>query len=311
MAEYFTSDHEYPISEDTLRESDCDTQLDVMETWFRQRFEDPAERTPYESAEGGYIWIHGGPYDAREELKAEFSGVVPEELINELADDLEGESWQWAPTPSPEDYDEYLAQDIARITEYYHNFSGAILDIEKLLKTKVDDSVSSVFRRMLYVNVITALETYLSDAFINTVANRPELMRRFIETTPEFQAEKVPLSEVFKAVEQIERKARSYLIDVVWHHLDRIKPMYRATLGIEFPPEAGPIFRAILARHDIVHRNGKKKDGKEILIAPKEITDLISEVEKFVQHIDTQLAEVRSNNQLNADAPPAGGAPVS
>src|SRR5437879_4390517 len=170
------------MSEDTLRESDRDTQLDVMETWFRQRFEDPAERTPYESAEGGYIWIHGGPYDAREELEAEFSGVVPDELINELVDDLEGQSSQWAPTPSPEDYDEYLVQDIARITEYYHNFSGAILDIEKLLETKVDDSVFSVFRRMIYVNVITALETYLSDAFINTVANRAELMRRFIET---------------------------------------------------------------------------------------------------------------------------------
>ena len=184
-------------------------------------------------------------------------------------------------------------------------------DIEKLLETKVDDSVSSVFRRMLYVNVITALETYLSDAFINTVANKPELMRRFIETTPEFQAERVPLSEVFKAVEQIERKARSYLIDVVWHHLDRIKPMYRATLGIEFPSDAGSIFRAILVRHDVVHRNGKTKDGKEIFVTPKEIAGLIGEVQKFVQYIDTQLAEVRSNHQPNADAPPDGGAPVS
>ena len=152
------------MSADDVRESDRDTQLDVMETWFRQRFEDPAERTPYESAEGGYIWIHGGPYDAREELEPEFSGIVPDELINELADDLERECWQWAPTPSPEDYDEYLVQDISRITEYYHNFSGAILDLEKLIQTKVDESVSSVFHRMLFVNVITALETYLSDA---------------------------------------------------------------------------------------------------------------------------------------------------
>ena len=111
LAEYFTSDLEHPMSADDVRESDRDTQLDVMETWFRQRFEDPAERTPYESAEGGYIWIHGGPYDAREELEPEFSGIVPDELINELADDLERECWQWAPTPSPEDYDEYLVQD--------------------------------------------------------------------------------------------------------------------------------------------------------------------------------------------------------
>src|SRR2546430_5076910 len=162
------------MSEDTLRESDRDTQLDVMETWFRQRFEDPAERTPYESAEGGYIWIYGGPYDAREELEAEFSEVVPDEVINELVDKLEGECWEWAPTSGPEDYDDYLVEDIARITDYYQNFSRAILDIEKLLQTKVNDIVANCFWRLLYVNVITALETYLSDAFINTVANEPK-----------------------------------------------------------------------------------------------------------------------------------------
>lgn len=60
MAEYFTSDLEHPVSGDALRAADRETQLEVMETWFRQHFEDSAERTPYESAEGGYIWIWGG-----------------------------------------------------------------------------------------------------------------------------------------------------------------------------------------------------------------------------------------------------------
>lgn len=311
MAQYFTSDLEHPIAEDELRDADRETQLDVMETWFRHRFEDPAERTPYESAEGGYIWIWGGPYDAREELESEFSEVVPNEVIEELANKLEGECLGWAPRPSAEDYDDYLVEDIARITEFYHNFTGAILDIERLLETKVDNTVSNCFMLLLYVNVITALETYLSDAFINTVSNSPDLMRRFIETSPEFQAEKVPLSDVFKAVEEIERKARGNLIEMVWHRLDRVKPMYRAALGIEFPPDSGAIFRAILTRHDIVHRNGKTKDGKEIIITPEEITELLSVVERFVQHIDTQLAEKRSNNQLNTDVPPVGGAPIS
>lgn len=300
MTEYFTSDFEHPISEDTLRDADCETQLDVMETWFRQHFEDPAEHTPYESAEGGYIWIYGGPYDAREELEAEFSEVVPNEVINELVDNLERECSEWAPTSSPGDY----------LAEYYQNFSGAILDIAKLLQTKVDDTVANCLWRLLYANVITALETYLSDAFINTVMNKPKLMRRFIETTPELQSEKVSLSEVFKAVEGIKRKAYKYLNDVVWHHLKRVKPMYRATLGIEFSPNSEALFRAISTRHDIVHRNGKTKEGEEILISQKEVANLIGEVEKFVQHIEMRLAEVRSNSQLNTDAPPAGGAPA-
>ncbi len=60
MAEDFRANLELPVSGHALRAADRETQLEVMETWFRQHFEDAAERTPYESAEGGYIWIWGG-----------------------------------------------------------------------------------------------------------------------------------------------------------------------------------------------------------------------------------------------------------
>ena len=294
MTEYETGS-QYPMSDTALAEADRSTQLEVMEHWFRARFEDPAERVPYESAEGGYIWIWGGPYEAREELHTEFAGIVPDYVIDELAEKLERECYVWAPTPSPDDYDNYLVEDIARITEYYDNFAGAILDIEKLLETPVDASVSLPFHRMLFVSAITALETYLSDAFINTVAKAVPLRRRFIETTPAFQSEKVPLSDVFNEMDQIEQKARSYLVDVVWHHLDRVKPMYRDTLEIEFPTEIGPLFRAILVRHDIVHRNGKTKTGDEIIVTPEQITELLREIEMFVRHIDKQIASLRAS----------------
>jgi len=105
MCEYFTADYEHPISKEELSKADRETQIEAMEVWFRRHFEDPAERTPYESAEGGYIWIWGGPYNAREELESEFSGIVPDDVIDELADKLEEECLEWAPTPSADDYD--------------------------------------------------------------------------------------------------------------------------------------------------------------------------------------------------------------
>lgn len=282
---------QFLMSEDALREADRATQLDVMENWFRQNFEDPAERTPYESREGGYIWIWGGPYDARDELHSEFDGIVPDDVIDELADDLEGEGWEWAPTPSPEDYDNSLIEDLAGITQFYGHFANGVLDIEQLLEMEVDSSVSTTFYRMLYVNVITAMETYLSDAFISTVVNDAGLMRRFIESTPEFQVEKIPVSDVFKAVEKVEQRARTYLADVVWHHLHRVKPMYKDTLDIDFPDDLGSLFRAIQRRHDIVHRNGKTKSGDEILVTKDQVTELLEAIKSFIQNLDKQLGE--------------------
>ncbi|MGZ8946930.1 MAG: hypothetical protein ACXW1W_16105 [Methylococcaceae bacterium] len=292
---------EHDDDEELINE-DRDSQLKMMREWFFNHFEDPAERTPYESREGGYIWIWGGPYDAREELESKFSDVVSDDVIEELADELSSDCWEWAPTPSREDYDDFLVEDIALITEYHSNFSNAILDIECLLKTKIEDSVANCFYRLLFVNAITALETYLSDAFINTVVPNPVLMRRFIESTPEFQGEKIALSDVFKAIEGIEQKAKSYLADVVWHNLHRVKPMYKDMLDIDFPKDIGAIFRAIIKRHDIVHRNGKTKSGNEILIQLQDVIDIIAAVQSFTQHIDAQLSEFKSNIAVNEDA---------
>lgn len=299
---YSASETDSALSRADLSNEDREVQLDVMRTWFLHNYEDPAERTPYESAEGGYIWIWGGPYEAREELEAEFTGVVPDDVIEELSEELNAICWQWAPTEKPGDYDEYLADDIAQITEFYHNFSGAILDIEKMLEAKIDTSVEGSFFRLLYVNAITAMETYLSDAFMNAVVPDKELMRRFVETTPEFKREKISLSEVYKAAEEIEQRAKSYLVDVVWHNLGRVKQMYKGVLGVDFNNEMGELVKAVLKRHDIVHRNGKTKYGEDIALNKDDVTELASKVECFIQDIDLKMRKIRANKEMQPTA---------
>jgi hypothetical protein len=296
--QYFTSEFERSISEKELRRAGPETQLDVMRTWFYQNFEDPAERTPYE---GGYIWIWGGPHDALEELIEEFGGIVPGDVIKVLSAELNEICVEWSPAEKPSDYDEYFIDDIAQITEYYHNFSGSILDIEKMLKTDIDGSVEHCFYRLLFVNVITSMETYLSDAFINTVVPDIELMRRFVESTPEFKAEKISLADVYKAAESIEQRAKKYLADVAWHNIGRIKPMYKDVLEIEFASDIKDLMKAILIRHDIVHRNGKTKNGEEILITKKDVTNLISKIEAFIQEVDQNLSEKRSKKEESGE----------
>src|SRR5712692_5982799 len=76
------------ISVSDLRKAEHDTQIAVMCHWFYATFQDPVENTPYDSGEGGYQYIWGGPYDPHEELSSKFGGVVPDEVIEELADKL-------------------------------------------------------------------------------------------------------------------------------------------------------------------------------------------------------------------------------
>ena len=49
------------------------------------------------------------------------------------------------------------------------------------------------------------------------------------------------------------------------------------------------MFRAVDTRHDLVHRNGKKKNGEAILIDKGHVLALAHEAEEFVKGIDVQL----------------------
>lgn len=76
------------FEEDEERE----TLVEAMVDWFNKRFENPAESTAYISAEGGYQWVLGGPYDAREELEENFP-QSDEELISAAVGEIEGQGF--------------------------------------------------------------------------------------------------------------------------------------------------------------------------------------------------------------------------
>ena len=61
-----------------------ENQLEVMREWFYENYEDPANSCPYESREGGYAYIYGGPYDANQELQDMFDPYVKFDYIEEL-----------------------------------------------------------------------------------------------------------------------------------------------------------------------------------------------------------------------------------
>ena len=301
-------DGEGTITASDLRRAGRETQLEVMRNWFTAKYEDPIENTPYESAEGGYIYIWGGPYDPGEELENQFGGIVPDKIIEELAEELRAIAWEWTGRPDSDDIDDFFYDSIAISSKHLEAFQNSLRDITALLDTRLEDCVEQCFLRLLYVNVITALETYLSDLFISSINADRNLLRRFVETNPEFKSEKISISDVFKASEGIEQKVKSYLMDVVWHHLARVKPMFKDTLEVEFPTDMSGLFKAVLIRHDLVHRNGKSKDGVSHVISKTDISDLIRMVEAFVSEIEVrwQAAKSASVSQTTPAEEPEG-----
>ncbi len=90
-------------------------------------------------------------------------------------------------------------------------------------------------------------------------------------------------------MDDIKDIAKAYLGDLIYHNLHKIKPMYKDVLDVAFPKNLSSIFNAIQKRHDIVHRNGKDKDGNVIKIAPRDVELVIKNMKTFIKNIDKQL----------------------
>jgi hypothetical protein len=269
-----------------LSKADREIQMGVMRTWFFQRYEDPQEECPYDSEEGDYVYIWGGPYDAREELQGEFDGVVPQETIDALAEELERDCVEWSAVPEHADVDDYFADAIGSTENPYGNLRTALDSLAQLSNTNVQGHLQQKMLQMVYVSAVTALEAYLSEFFVREVSNDTEKLRRFVESNPDFKKRTFALSELFSKADSIKETVREYLADLLWHNLAKVKPMFKSSLGIDFAGSLDKLIEAIRVRHDLVHRGGKTKSGEQITIDKPQVEGLLQMVLAFADHIE-------------------------
>jgi hypothetical protein len=276
------------IAASNLAQAESGLQKEVMAVWFRAHFEDPDNSCPYDSREGGYQYIYGGPFDAREELEVEFSGIVSDEAIEELTEELESECVEWSGDSSvtTDELTEWDYEPSVQIPKHLQTLNDSIATAEALLAVEVPPGQQRQFRGMLYVSVITALEAYLLDNFLSRLRTDKALFRKFIETTDHFRQQKIPVSSIFAESDGIEKRGEAYLVKMLWHRLSDVAKLYKNTLGVQFPEDMTVLSEAVKIRHDLVHRNGHTTDDNDLTTA--KIDELVKLVRDLVDGIERQ-----------------------
>lgn len=101
---YYSNDDSEGVFADQLKKMRPEEQIPYLTHWFLGQFQDPAQETPYNSREGGYQYIHGGPYDANDEISGEFDGIASETSIDGAVQEVEEDGiYDWAPIDPPYD----------------------------------------------------------------------------------------------------------------------------------------------------------------------------------------------------------------
>lgn len=152
----------------------------------------------------------------------------------------------------------------------------------------LDEGARSLLYRSLYAGIIGAFEAYLSDTLISKVMRNEDYKRKFVENSLQMQKTKFSLSEFYEIQAELDKMIVERLREIIYHNLSVVENLYKAVLNVEFQ-SYGELAKCVLARHDIVHRNGKDKEGNPVNVTKGDVQTLAQNISDFIKDIESQI----------------------
>lgn len=281
----------YEPDDDEIQIADEETQIDEMRKWFLARYCDPAEATPFESAEGGYMWIWGGPYEPLEELEDRFGQLVEFEIIERLAVDLRHEvGWEWASVRREEDYGDPYEFDTENPDDPLVRLKDRLAQALMALELQGNPEAMALVPNLVFGAAISTLEAFLWETVAYWIENDETVLRGVVTKMPDLKGESIKLGDIFDEHAGLKLRVRTYLQNLVWHRWDKVAQLFLHGFGFK-TPSFKPFVAALVKRHHIVHRSGHDMDGAAIAVSAADCATLSSQVEEFAQEIHAQVAE--------------------
>lgn len=167
-------------------------------------------------------------------------------------------------------------------------FDTQINSVMELLDVQASNETEFSLLVMLHGHIVAAIESYLASTFIHTVTNSEDLIRKLVETDPEFSKRKFTLKEIYEKHENLQLTVATYLRDLIFHNLSKVKPMFKNVLGCDFG-DISWLIDAVSVRHHCVHRAGLDKDGKRVDLSKDSIRSLAKRTSDLVNIVEASI----------------------
>jgi len=174
-------------------------------------------------------------------------------------------------------------------TAFFDVFQTSALETLALINLSPSDQTLA---RLLYANLITAMETYLSDTFKKAVVGKEAVKRKYVESHAPFKKDRIDMADIFKKFNSINSQIIDAIDTTLFHDIPRVQYLFRDVLDTHFEESSlDKLKAAVRIRHDIVHRNGKSIDGKSITISMNEVKALYDLINSSLSHLDKQIID--------------------
>lgn len=228
-----------------------------------------------------YDWIEENYGDAGEEGSEEWEEAV--QAFEEYCERQRQQEEEWYHQEELEWYI-YTQSQVGK-------FDTQNQSVLELLEVQASNEAEFSLLVMLHGHIVAAVESYLASTFIHKVTNSKDLIRKLVETDPVFSKMKFTLREIYEKHENLQLTVASYLRDLIFHDLAKVKPMFKEVLGCDFGDIAW-LFEAVNIRHHCVHRAGLDKEGNRVDLTKTSIRTLASKSSKLVHLVENTVSEI-------------------
>ncbi|MDR1844460.1 MAG: hypothetical protein LBR63_11965 [Citrobacter amalonaticus] len=171
----------------------------------------------------------------------------------------------------------------------FRNFRQSVNEFQQISTLKSDDQV---LQRMCFSSIITAMEAYIGDIMKREILHSETIKRRFVEKSGIFYDQKLKVETIYNFLDGLDKRITEELDDTSFHNIQTARKMLREVLLIEFPNGLVPeLNRAVIKRHDIVHRNGRSRNGQAIHVTSENVMELLELVMQCIENIDQQVLD--------------------
>jgi len=161
--------------------------------------------------------------------------------------------------------------------------------LKKLLKNSRTNSNNPTFCKMIYAHAVTILEVYLEDMVKALIISNEGFLKNTIKNVKPFNDTRFKLGEISLEQDGIKKFVLRKLSDNLFHDIPKVIKIISGIVESKLNIDIENICAITATRHDIVHRNGKNKDGGTLVIDKSKAELSIRTVEYFAKELRNAL----------------------
>lgn len=176
----------------------------------------------------------------------------------------------------------------------HHFIAMNYISILEGLRHSIGANDDSILLKMKFSYSVTVLEACLCEMIKSFVLTDDDFVHNALVNIEGFNKEVVTLGVAYKMdTNSYRTKVIAYLSTVLYHNVGKVVSIFKAISNTDnsFNIDIAEVSKIMILRHDVVHRDGKNKEGKPLQLDVTSVQSAINCITSFIIQMNEMLSQ--------------------